>query len=494
MSRQLKRPLSSTVKPHGTFIALMLEDVAESARMAQALRTLGMLAQVFSSPDEFWQATTSEIPDLAIVDLKIMNGRDRLLIDHPRLKDKTLPLMLYVRAETMPLLPATYPLFHLGIILKEDNAADEVPYVGQLRSCLQKVDFLRSLQTQTTQLSDELNREKQKTKMLVASTQKMRQNREVQGQIAEALSAISRDLPVFGIWDSVARLFESWDWIKGYGILTFSANGKQLIAPGLQKSKYHRLPAVWLGKENRKGVPYFSQSMAYQVAQEVIGENLRPLALSAPGKDPEALIFVQLKDQENSNFDWEYFKSLLGLFLIRQEQVEEQLQMRLKTLAPWEMLTRLDQEYGENLESNAQLYTVDLTEFTTMLRKRHKEIFFWQDFHRDLVMGLARVVPEKSQMSYMNWDRVAIFVPEKSKLDLLENLKNYFERFPYWRFCQDEDTLFTQIFKPAVRMVPVSARALISSLYSPSEKVATSSQAQSQGPVDWSGPLTSHEV
>lgn len=485
-------PKIPVVKTTGPFVALLLEDVAESARVAKAFRQLGILPQVFSSLDEFWDATSKERPLCALVDIKIMNSRDKLIIDHPGVKNKTLPLVLFVRESTRTLLQATFPVFHTGVVLQEESQAfgEEAPYLGQIRSNLQRIDFFNGLQIQAKELGLEFSREKHKTKMLVASTQKLRESRDVQSQIAEALESLTKDLPAFGLWESVSRLFERWDWIKAYGILEISSNSRQLISPGLQKSKYHRLPAVWLGKENRDGVAYFSQSMAYQVAQEIMGENLRPLMIASPGKAAEALIFLKVDEDMVGPFDWEYFKSLLGLFLIRQQQVDVQLQEKLRSLAPWEFLTRLDQEYAENLESSAQLYQVDLSAFADFIRSRHKEVFFWKDFHHDLTIGLSRLLPEKSVMSWMKWDRLMIFVPVASKNDLHQDLKNYFERFPYWRFCQDEDLLFTQIFKTEVRMIPISAKAVISSLYAPAPKNTTDNENNRKSPNAsiWTGP------
>jgi FixJ family two-component response regulator len=71
-------------------VAILMDDLASAKEIASALRQNNILAHHFQSLDEFWVASSIQMPDMVFVDVAKMSQGSVQFKSHPKVVDVSL--------------------------------------------------------------------------------------------------------------------------------------------------------------------------------------------------------------------------------------------------------------------------------------------------------------------------------------------------------------------------------------------------------------------
>ncbi|MBT3981459.1 MAG: hypothetical protein HOE90_08905 [Bacteriovoracaceae bacterium] len=452
------------------FVALLLEDIKEAQKFNRTFRKLGILPQYFSNLGEFWKATLEEKPVLAIVDIKVMSDRNFFLGDHPHVKSESLPLVFYYKEQTKALLSSTTDIFHFGFICKEEGRAQlHSNYDGQVKSVLKRVNKYVDLGNDNTRLVDDLKRERNKTRLLISSGQRQRQKREIEKLQIKIIDRVEAAPSALSFFDRINYAMSSWKELDRFAYFELSDSGNKLISPKVQSSKYTMIPSLWLGEKGKNGIEYFAQNMAYQVASDLLGEEVKVIRIYGKNDLPDALLFLNIEESVKSLFDWRVFETFLSSAFRKEYISDEYEKGHLEKSSSWNFLTVLDEEFNENFKGKSQLIDIGFGQLHNLINKNQGVAFFWKSFCDDFVTGLRKGIKKPLTLSFFGVDHLAVLLEGETDHGEFEFIKKYAMDFSYWRYFEDEDTIFSEIIEADVKMVPVSARAYLSYIQKPKD-------------------------
>ncbi len=448
-------------------IALVMEDLSEAKELSDILRKTGVLPHVYQDLKTFWYESLEKIPSLSIIDVKMMTDGELLLKNHPYVKNDQLPLAFFHKKETEPLLYSTYEIFNFGTI----NSSQSLK--GQIKSLLRRFNTMKEAEVEKLNLSIENKKLSNQVGRIVASHEKGREQDFYDQLLKSIVGRFEIQKKAEDFYSACEVVLSSVKEIKQFSILELSHNGQKLVSPKLFHSKFCHVPSLWLGQTSNKGIEFFAQNMASQVVLDMMGGDIMSLNVRDREENPRLIIFAKVEDEDFlGNFDWEflerYLSGYLCHFLWRSDVFQEKDEM---VWNPWQLFSKLDQvRFGkinsdpdvmevDKWEDEYTLIDIDFSNLIDLAREKKLVRFYWNQFFQEF---FSRIVNQKkidAKICPIGVQHISLLVRTDEPLKILNDIKAFTLRYPYWRYFEDVDIVLSRNMKPEVKMIPLSKDA-----------------------------------
>lgn len=448
-------------------IALLMEDLVEAKELSDILRKTGVLPCIYQDLKSFWFESLEKVPSLCIVDVKMMADGELLLKNHPYIKNDQLPVSFYHKKETEPLLFSTYEIYNFGTISREQSLR------GQIKSLLRRFNKVKELEQEKQNLAIENNKYTTQIGRIVASHEKAREQEFYDQLLKSIVGRFEIQKKSEDFYSACESVLASIKEIKQFSILELSHNGQKLLSPKLFHSKFCHIPSLWLGQCSNKGIEFFAQNMASQVALDMMGGDIMSLNIRDREENPRLIIFAKVEDEDFlTHFDWEflerYLSGYLCQFLWKQDVYAEKDEMLWNS---WQLFSKLDQirfgkissdpevTEGQRWEDEYTLLDINFSNLTSLVREKKMTRFYWNQFFQEFVTRMLNQKKLDAKICPMGVEHMALLVRTEDAMKSLNDIKNFVIRYPYWRYFEDADIVLSRNMKPEVKMLPLSKDA-----------------------------------
>ncbi len=478
-------------------VALLFSDLNEVKNISAVFKKLGIIPHFYEDLKTFWNGTLERIPSLCIVDVKLMSEGDLILRNHPHIQTEQLPIVFFYTNNTEPLLLSTYDFFHLGLLKKADQ------YESPLLAVLKRLNHVRQLEQEIHSLKNERDDQCQKIDQLKAENLKIAQTDQYQSMVKNVCLQLEEYRGEADFFKTLENVFQGIDEIAEFAMMELNFNGQKLLSPLSHASKFRSIPSLWLGQACPQGIELFAQNMATQVAIEIMGGDLVSLLIKGNQARPDKIMFVKSKNELFfNNFDWFMLEAYLnGFYASFKNKLDRGPEATKKLNSSFEAMSFLDQFlFGTTTElaknQDYRLVDLDLSSLIDIILKKNTHRFFWNKFEKEFINRLEIQTRVDFKVFEFGVHHLT-FLVLASELDVFfEELKDFSSKFAYWKYFEDSENVISQMIKPKVSMMPLSAFAYLQGVLS-AEKVP-SVEAQKKAALRtreliW-GRETSHEV
>ncbi|MFT6069756.1 MAG: hypothetical protein ACJAT2_001669 [Bacteriovoracaceae bacterium] len=453
-------------------IALLMEDISEAKEISDILRKTGVLPYIYQDLKTFWFETLEKIPSLCIIDVKMMTEGELLLKNHPYIKNEQLPLAFYHRKETEPLLYSTYEIFNFGTVNKEQSLK------GQLKSLLRRFNKMRTTEEEKLNLNIENKKLSNQVGRIVASHEKGRENEFYDQLLKSIVGRLEIQKKAEDFYSAAEVVLSSVKEIKQFSILELSHNAQKLVSPKLFHSKFCHVPSLWLGQTSNNGIEFFAQNMASQVVLDLMGGDIMSLNIRDRDDNPKLIIFVKVDDQDFlTNFDWELLERYLSGYLCHFLWKQDSFLEKDETIwNPWQLFSKLDQVRFGKLNSDPDVseknkwedeYTlldIDFSNLIGLVREKKLVRFYWNQFFQEFFSRMINQKKMDAKICPIGVEHVGLLVRTEEAMKVMNDVKAFALRYPYWRYFEDADIILSRNMKPEVKMIPLSKDAYMNFL------------------------------
>jgi hypothetical protein len=444
-------------------VALLVADIIDAKKIGHTFRSLGVIPHVYDDLGEFWSGVLEQMPTVAMIDVRMMSEGDLLLKNHPHIKSGELPITFLYSERTKPLLNSAHSIFNLGLI-NCDQALS-----GQIKNILRRVNRINHLENLLSEKRSKLERADAKLENLMVSSRELLEKEHYQQQLQELIIKITS---MIGQEDNFTALcgkvFSEMDEVVEFTILKLSRSGQKLLSPQIKGEKFRSIPALWLGDSYSKGIELLGQNMASQVISDLMDGELISLAIQGQHHAPDVLVYLRTGSITFMNkFDWAAIETLLTSANRYYRLIaKEQPQSISRTITPWHAMTLLDQysiTAGDGEWDNEQLVhiSMDMSDIhsTAVLEVGGK--FFWADFYREFLRQLDKQGDFDYRVTSSGVQQISFLVESEDSELFKRALQQLLKGFSFWRYFENGEKLLTTKIQPAVRDIPLSARAYL---------------------------------
>ncbi|MFA6236486.1 MAG: hypothetical protein WC635_04080 [Bacteriovorax sp.] len=449
-------------------VALLLSDLNEVKEISAVFRKLGIIPHFYEDLKTFWSGTLERIPSLCIIDVKKMSEQELLLRDHPAVVSEKLPVVFYYSKNTEPLLVSTNDFFHLGLLKKAEH------YETSLKVILRRLNHFLKLESENQKLlhvRETQSETIEKLKMEKLTIQETDQYQSMVRRVCMQLEDLRGETEFFR---AVEKVFQGIDEIAEFAMLELSFNGQKLISPLSHVQKFRAIPSLWLGQACLHGIELFAQNMATQVAVEIMGGDLVSILIKGDHARPDKIMFIKSKNELFYNqFDWNMLEAFLnGFYSSYKNILEREPAAQKKFSSSFEAMSFLDQflfgtatQTSEELKSagkhDLRLISVDLGSLIDVVLKKGNNRFFWSKFEKEFINKLEIQTRIDFRVFDYGVNQLGFLVEARDLDAFFDQLKEFSAKFAYWKYFEESDGVLSQIVRPKVSMVPLSAFAYI---------------------------------
>lgn len=454
----------------GLSVALLFSDINEVKEISAVFRKLGIIPHFYEDLKTFWQGTLERIPSLCIVDVKKMSEGDLVLRNHPHIDTEKLPLIFFYTKNTEPLLISTNDFFHLGLLKKTEN------YEAPLKAILKRLNHFMTLEKENKDLMSEKRRQSEIIESLKMEKLTIVQTDQYQSMVKSVCLALEEHRGEADFFRAVEKVFQGVNEIAEFALMELSFNGQKLISPISHVQKFRAIPSLWLGQACTNGIELFAQNMATQVAVDVMGGDLVSLLIKGTQARPDKIMFIKSKDELFYNqFDWNMLEAYLnGFYASFRNKLESEPTPSKKFSSSFEAMSFLDQYlFGADIHARDEikaakkmdyrLIDLDLNALVELVLKKSGNRFFWNKFEKEFINRLE--IQSRCDFRVFDYGVNHLgFLVLSSELDaFFDELKEFSVKFSYWKYFEDSEGVLSQMIRPKVTMVPLSAYAYLKS-------------------------------
>lgn len=455
-------------------IALLLSDLNDVKEVSAIFRKLGIIPHFYEDLTTFWNGTIERIPSLCIVDVKKMSEQELVLRNHPAVVNESLPIVFFYSQNTEPLLASTHDFFHLGLLKKSEN------YENQLKVILKRLNHFMKLDSENHLLKNDVKNQTETIEKLKVEKWTMNQTDQYQSMIKRVCMEFEDLRNETEFFRAVEKVFQGIDEISEFAMMELSFNGQKLISPISHVQKFRAIPSLWLGQACPRGIELFAQNMATQVAVEVMGGDLVSILIKGNHARPDKIMFIKSKNELFYNhFDWNLLEAYLnGFYASYKNILEREPEVTKKFSSSFEALSFLDQFLFGSTSSASEdtkavrkqdlrLIDLDLTSLIDVVMKKGTNRFFWNKFEKDFINKLE--IQSRTDFRVFDYgvNHLAFLVEGRNLDSFFDELKDFAVKFSYWKYFEESDGVLSQIVKPKVTMVPLSAFAYLKATQQP---------------------------
>lgn len=458
-------------------VALLLSDISEVKEISSVFRKLNIVPHYYEDLATFWTGVLEKTPALCIVDVKNMSDGKLILKDHPLVKADELPLLFYYTELTEPLLFSTYDLFNLGTLKKTTS------YEGPLKSVLKRVNRVMTLERANLNFKVEKNSLNEKIEELVNRNNFLLKEDCYKTMASEIMLSLEDKRGEADFFNSLEKVLTEIKEISEFGLVELSFNGQKLISPISHSNKFRPFPSLWLGQTCLEGIEVFAQNMATQVAIDLMGNQLVTLLIKGQKTKPDKLIFIKSENELFFNsFDWNLLEAFLsGLYASYELKLNRKPSEENYFANTFSAMSFLDQYvFGKNVITTInnkqnldyRLINVDLTSLIETVHKKGTNQFLWNKFHQEFIGKLEIQTRTNFKVFSYGLQCLSFLVEAKNLNYFFDELKEFSQKFFYWKYFENSEGVLALDIKPKVVMVPLSSYAYI--------KAARSEHAESE--------------
>lgn len=450
-------------------VALLLSDLSEVKEISSVFKKLGVIPHFYEDLKTFWSGTLERVPALCIVDVKKMSEGDLVLRDHPAVLAEEMPLLFYYTAKTEPLLVSTHHFYHLGTL---KQSAD---YEGPLKAILKRLNKVSALEQHYHALKVTATTQKEQIERLEHALREEERTDNYQSMVKNVCLEFEKLRFESDFFKSLEKVFFGIDEIDEFSFLELSFNGQKLISPISHVQKFRNIPSLWLGQACTNGIELFAQNMATQVALDIMGGDLVSLLIKGSENKPDKMIFIKSKNETFfNNFDWNMLEAYLnGFYASFKNKLTSSVESDKKFVSPFEAMSFLDQFLFGQTASEAmnhknlqdvRLIDLDLSSLLNVVLKKSSNRFFWNRFGAEFINKLE--IQSRIDFRFFDFGVANIgFIVKAHDLDaFFDELKEFSNRFHYWKYFEDSEGVLAQLIQPKVSMSPLSAHAYLTKM------------------------------
>jgi hypothetical protein len=446
------RSIEDTQKEAGQLsIAILARDIVHAKALSDALREFGVFPHVYQELDEFWVATKTQLPDLAIVDVTKMSQGTLIFKHHPRVVEGKLNVAFYYTNDSKFLLNSTFNYQNVGTIDSGLNL------VGQIQSILNRLIQSSQQSIRLKSLHERVNRLQVRSSRMLEELNTSIQFQNRQNEIKALAAKISKRLHGADFASALVSSLCEWDVVEKFGFLEINEAGQRLIGADFIRTKYVSLPSLWLGQESKQGIQSHAMEMANQVAYELIDADLIKLTLNARYTDPELVIFIKQSSDVVETIDWSLVQELITACYRQYKIGLNDNQVLSRVMNAWEMLSIQDEIHYQNRKADIKLINISFSNLLATIRSKYSNRFFWKAFYRDFITQLDDHLTEDTFYSLYGVNEILLMSEKESFEANFMNVENFVKSFSYWKYFADSSTLITNDLTPKVSIVAPSS-------------------------------------
>jgi hypothetical protein len=459
----MKKDLKEKETIENLSVALLLSDIEDSKNVSEVFREMGIIPHFYETLKDFWKGTLSKMPSLAIVDVKLMSEGDRLLRNHPFVKNNQLPLCFYYNDQNAPLVYSTFEMLNYGLIKKETNLR------GQIKSALRRFNHTLEVNAKEKDFEIQSHKMERQVTTLISASEKLKEENYYRNYLDSVISRLENKRNAKDFNEAISIVFDSVREVQEWSLLELSKNGQRLISPVLDNAKFKSIPSLWLGQPCREGIQLFAQNLASQVAVDLMGGELMSLNIKGKYDLPDAVLLLRCENESFLNqFNWEslerYLSGLYSNFCLKETRVEQTMG---NIINPYELFQAMDRENYDELagdEEGRNLITVDFSDMIQFIRSKANIRFYWNDFFKDFLYRFENQYKIDLKVSTFNIGFIGVHADNENKEKTFRSLKAYVSRFPYWKYFEDVDIVMVKEMPPKIKMIHCSSDAVLSML------------------------------
>ena len=463
-------------------VALLLSDLNEVKEISSVFKKLGVIPHFYEDLKTFWSGTLENTPALCIVDVKKMSEGDLVLRDHPVVQAEEMPLLFYYTAKTEPLLVSTHHFYHLGTLKQSSH------YEGPLKAILKRLNKVTALEQHYHMLKMTTTAQKEQIEQLENALREEVRVDNYQSMVKSVCLEFEKQRFEVDFFKALEKVFHGIEEIEEFAYLELSFNGQKLISPISHIQKFRNIPSLWLGQVCSSGIELFAQNMATQVAVEIMGGDLVSLLIKGDVAKPDKIIFIKSKNETFfNNFDWNMLEAYLnGFYATFKNKLGSSIVSDKKFMSSFEAMSFLDQFLFGQTASEAQanknlaevrLVDLDLSSLIEVVLKKGTNRFFWNRFATEFINKLE--IQSRIDFRFFDFGATNIgFIVKASDLDAFYDLlKDFSNRFQYWKYFEDSDGVLAQLIQPKISMSPLSAHAYLTKVLKSESEIKEPSKA-----------------
>lgn len=444
-------PMQTTTQGSELSVAILMDDLISAKEIASALRQQNILAHHYQNLDEFWVASSIQVPDLTIIDVTKMSQGNIQFKSHPKVLDRSLQYAFFSKDSTKILLQSTLGLHPLAYIHHDASLAAQIAVLVGRRN-----QELRLL-SEKTELEARIARLQARSQRLISERSGAEEFKTHFDFVRRICEEIENDATKNDFTHSLISKLEDWGAITGYGMFELNQSGQKLIAPEISKSKYHPFPSLWLGQINEHGIESFAQDMASQVANELFESAPTTIRIFSGAANPDMLLFLSFREEGMENFPWDVFESLLSSSLRKLKLYQQLPQYTSQFLPMWEALDNMDRMQKAGVESDVRIIALSFIPLTDVAKKRINNKFFWTAFFNDFFLQLSGRLQKSTKLSLFGPWHVMFFIPRENVETESVMLQSFIKQFGYWKFFEDNSQILSEEMLPVLKLIPASS-------------------------------------
>lgn len=447
-------------------VALLLSDLNEVKEISTVFKKLGIIPHFYEDLKTFWSGTLERVPALCIVDVKKMSEGSLVLRDHPAVQAEEMPLLFYYTDKSEPLLVSTHQFYHLGVLKQSSH------YEGPLKAILKRLNKLTSLEQHYLSQKMITTAQKEQIERLELTLRLDKQSDNYQSMVKSVCLEFEKYRHEADFFKAIEKVFHDIDEIEEFAFLELSFNGQKLISPISHIQKFRNIPSLWLGQACIHGIELFAQNMATTVAVDIMGGDLVSLFIKGTELKPDKILFVKSRNETFfNNFDWNMLEAYLnGYYATFKNRLNAPVDTTKKLGSPFEAMSYLDQFlFGlsaseaavQKSNQDMRLVDLDLSSLLQVVLRKSANRFYWNRFSVEFINKLE--IQSRIDFRYFDFGVGNIgFLVKASDLDLFfDQLKEFSNRFQYWKYFEDSEGVLAQLIQPKVSMSPLSAHAYL---------------------------------
>ncbi|MBC7713299.1 MAG: hypothetical protein H7177_08170 [Rhizobacter sp.] len=464
-------------------VALLLSDLNEVKEISSVFKKLGIIPHFYEDLKTFWSGTLERLPALCIVDVKKMSEGSLVLRDHPAVQAEEMPLLFYYTDKTEPLLVSTHQFYHLGVLKQSTH------YEGPLKAILKRLNKVSALEQHYLSQKMVTIAQKEQIERLELTLREEKQADNYQSMVKSVCLELEKYRNEADFFKALEKVFHGVDEIDEFAFLELSFNGQKLISPISHVQKFRNIPSLWLGQACTHGIELFAQNMATQVAVDIMGGDLVSLLIKGTEIKPDKIIFIKSKNETFfNNFDWNMLEAYLnGFYATFSNKLSSPVDHSKKLSSSFEAMSFLDQYlFGQTAHEAAtnknyqdmKLVDLDLSSLLQVVLKKSGNRFFWNRYSTEFINKLE--IQSRMDFKYFDFGVANIgFLVRGNDLDAFyDHLKEFSNRFQYWKYFEDSDGVLAQLIQPKVSMSPMSAHAYLTKVIKAESELKEKTQEQ----------------
>ena len=433
-------------------VSILCSHVQQAKQLRDILKQCSVFTYIYTSFDEFWKNSQTELSHLYLVDITMASGDERAMNDHPQYQSKQMNVVFYYNPRSLPLLTTPYKVNSFGYFdIEGPDLSTELSLI------LDSLQAQENNKREVGKLKVELHQTRQQLHRSVEKVQNYAQECDYQKLLAKIIHQMDCQCQRYDFFSALDKVVGGLDFIHRYALFELTYNGQKLVSPRSMGRKYRTFPSLWLGMDHGiLGIQQYAQGLAHQVAVDYMGEEVVSLGLKPRAETPpQLLVYLKGDSALFKHLNWDLLQSLLSGFYGRSLLREwDRSQKSSHFIGPWEFYDLLT-DTGGIKENPCCLLILEFQHLVAALTKKSHDDFQWKRFYEEFSTRLdARIKHDYFSTCLGRWG-MAFFVSYQYQEQLRVTLEEFSQKFAYWRFFDDPDEILVLNLDP--RLITLKA-------------------------------------